>query len=125
MPILMTETETDTDLLRQYICEESVVSYTCEEDMDKLIQELDDYGIETVEQFEDAYAGCFESQPYTSAEAQFCEELADDCGYMGNTNLPSFIANHIDWQAVWDCELRHDYFTIEADGDTYFFSSHF
>tara|TARA_R100001463_G_scaffold44005_2_gene91583 strand:+ start:362 stop:727 length:366 start_codon:yes stop_codon:yes gene_type:complete len=121
----MTETETDTDLLRQYICEESVVSYTCEEDMDKLIQELDDYGIETVEQFEDAYAGCFESQPCTSAEAMFCEELADDCGYMNETNLPNFIAYHIDWQAVWDCELRHDYFTIEADGDTYFFSRHF
>ena len=95
-----------------------------ESEYDSFIEELDSYGIENASTFEDAYAGCYESRFGSSAEANFSEELSSDCGYMGNTNLPDFIANHIDWQAVWDCELRHDYFTIEA-GSTYFFSAHF
>ena len=121
----MTITMCGEKALATYVAEEFNGAGLDNEQVQELLQELDDYGIETVEQFEDAYAGCVDAPAFVSPEAMFCETLADDCGYMGNTNLPSFIANHIDWQAVWDCELRHDYFTIEADGDTYFFSRHF
>ena len=116
----MTCTLTKPDL-RQYICEESSYVYTCEEDLGKFMEELDDNGIETVEQFEDAYAG-----QYASAAA-FAEQLCDDCGYLSESNLPTFITNHIDWDAVWDCELRHDYFIVEGKypGDLRFFSRHF
>ena len=95
-----------------------------ESEYDSFIEELDSYGIENASTFEDAYAGCYEGSGLTSAEAEFCQELCSDCGYIEVNDLPSFLANHIDWQAVWDCELRHDYFTIEA-GSTYFFSAHF
>ena len=90
---------------------------------EELFEEIIDSGIETVTQFEDAFAGCYEGYAYgnTSPEAQFCEELVEDCGYI-SVELPSFIANHIDYQAVWDCELRHDYFTC---GKIYFFSNQF
>jgi len=70
--------------------------------------ELVDYGIETVEQFEHAYAG-----QYASA-AVFSKELCDDCGYLSESNLPTYISNHIDWDAVWNYELRFDYFRVEG-----------
>ena len=91
---------------------------------DELIEELDSYGIETVEQFEDAFAGQYDGYSSTSPEAQFTEELVSDCGYLEN-DFPSFISNHIDYQSIWDCELTHDYFTIEHNNTSLFFSRHF
>jgi len=88
-----------------------------EADYDSFLKELDDNGIETVEQFNDAYAG-----QYSSA-ADFAEQLCDECGYLSESNLPNFISNHIDWEAVWNCELRHDYTMSDVGG--YFFSRHF
>ena len=76
------------------------------DEREELMTELDAYGITTVEQFEDAYQGT-----YTSG-AQFSEQTCFDIGYLESPNVPDFIINHIDWQAVWDCELRHDYFDI-------------
>ena len=89
-----------------------------------LIEELDDEGIETVEQFEDAFAGSYDGYGSLSGEAQFCEELVSDCGYLEN-DLPSFISNHINYQEIWDHELTHDYFTIEHRNTSLFFSRHF
>ena len=86
---------------------------------EKLFEDIDSEGMETVEQFEDAYAGNYES------EADFAEQLCSDCGYLEESNLPTFIANHIDWQAVWDRELTHDYTSIEHNNQIYFFSRHF
>ena len=68
---------------------------------DTLFQDILDNGIETVEQ------------------------LMDDLGYMEEGSMPDFITSHIDWQEVWDCELRHDYFTLESKDQTHFFSRHF
>ena len=84
-------------------------------------------GIENVDQWDDAYS-C--SMPTSlRVEAQFVEQLVDDLGYLGDgpneNDVPDFLTHHIDWQAVWDCELRHDYFTIEYDGQTHFFSRYF
>ena len=84
-------------------------------------------GIENVDQWDDAYS-CSMATSYR-VEAQFVEQLVDDLGYLGDgpneTDVPDFLTSHIDWQAVWDCELRHDYFTIEYDGQTHFFSRYF
>ena len=109
---------TEQRALLDYI--QDVIEYADEE----LIEELDDNGIETVEQFEDAFAGSYDGYGSTSAEAQFCEELISDCGYLEN-DLPPFISNHIDYQEIWDHELRHDYFTIEHRNTSLFFSRHF
>ena len=85
-------------------------------------------GIENVDQWEDAYS-C--SMPTSiRVEAQFVEQLVDDLGYLSTLStadgeLPDFLTSHINWQEVWDCELRHDYFSIEYDGQTHFFSRYF
>lgn len=43
------------------------------------------------------------------AEA-FCEEVeADTLG-----GLPDYLKFHIDWQGVWNGELRHDYFEVDG-----------
>ena len=95
-------------------------------DMDlELFTQINDLGIENVDQWEDAYV---QSMPSSwRVEAQFVEQLVDDLGYVsdGSSEMPDFITNHIDWQAVWDCELRHDYSTIDYDGVTHFFSRNF
>ena len=98
-------------------------------DMDlNLFKEITDYGIENVDQWEDAYVQSMRTSIHV--EAQFTEQLVDDLGYFSwdgpnEGPAPDFIIAHIDWQAVWDCELRHDYFTIE-DGDyTHFFNRNY
>ena len=79
-------------------------------------QELIDYGIESLEQFEDSYQGQHRSG------ALFAEELCQDCGYLGsNQGIPDFILNHIDWETVWSNELCFDYFSIDAGGYMYIF----
>jgi len=98
-------------------------------DMDlELFNLINNEGIENVDQWEDAYV---QSMPSSfRVEAQFTEQLMDDLGYLSwdgpnEGPLPDFILSHIDWQAVWDCELRHDYSTIDYDGVTHFFSRNF
>ena len=80
-------------------------------------------GIENVDQWDDAYSMTMPTS--IRVEAQFVEQLMDDLGYLEDANVPNLIASHIDWQEVWDCELRHDYFTIEYDGQTHFFSRYY
>ena len=91
---------------------------------DELFEEISDNGIETVEQWEDAYVCTMPTSIFV--EAQFVEQLMDDLGYLTeDSSMPDFITSHIDWQEVWDCELRHDYFTIESKDQTHFFSRHY
>ena len=78
-------------------------------------QELMDYGIESLQQFEDAFQG------EHLDGASFAENICEECGYLEESNLPTFIQNHIDWESVWSCELRFDYF--EVDG--HFFTNNF
>ncbi len=120
----MTGISTDQQLSKEHQVLFDYVQDVIEYADEALIKELDDNGIETVEQFEDAFAGSYDGHGSTSAEAQFCEELVSDCGYLEN-DLPSFISNHIDYQEIWDCELIHDYFTIEHHNTSLFFSRHF
>ena len=80
-------------------------------------------GIENVDQWEDAYAGSLPTS--YKVEAQFTESLMIDLGYLDGEVIPDGIAYCIDWQVYWDRELCHDYFTIEYDGVTHFFSRYF
>ena len=83
-------------------------------------QELLDYGIESLEQFEDSYQGLYQTG------ADFAEQTCEDCGYLEESNLPMFIQTHIDWEAVWSRELRFDFFSIKVGVQGYeFFSSNF
>lgn len=87
----------------------------CQEFMD----ELSKNGITTGGQFESAYF--WQTNSY-KAEADFSEYVSTE---IFRVDIPAYVFNHIDWQSMWDCELRHDFFTIEFDGESYFFSSNF
>ena len=83
----------------------------CQEFMD----ELSEYGITTAEQFDCAYY--YQTDSY-DAEKLFAEYLTTEVNCV---SLPTYLV--IDWQATWDKELRHDFFTIYFEGETYFFSN--
>ena len=84
-----------------------------------IIDELDDYGIEDEEQFNDSFSGVF------SNESEFCEELMSDCYSEQIESLPSWLQNAIDWEMVWFQSLRYDYFTVYFNNQYYFFNRNF
>lgn len=85
------------------------------EELIEFIENLEDIGIETVSDFEDAFT--YESDEY-HAEADFAEYLANEYEY----NLKdSIVYAAIDWQAVWDHSLRYDYAYFDTANGTYFF----
>ena len=86
----------------------------CQEFMD----ELSEHGITTADQFEDAYF--YQTDSY-NAECEFAQYFAEEV--MSFDICSTYLV--IDWQATWDCNLRYDFFTIEFDGETYFFASNF
>ncbi len=88
-----------------------------EDEYDSFIGELANYGINDVEEFEEAFSG--EREGYgEKVFAEFSEEIVSDCGF---SIEPDFIAHCIDWEMVWYSTLRYDYQTIEFKGNTYFF----
>lgn len=68
----------------------------------------DDYR-EAYGAFEDAYAGEW------SSLGEFAENQAEL--FLELDNLPGWITSHIDWENVWECELRHEFFAVSVDGD--------
>ena len=64
---------------------------------------VEDYGTDGIDHFEDAYQGEYEGG------AEFAEQLASDCGYIGR-DMPSWI--EIDWSKTWDNSLSWDYTEI-------------
>lgn len=85
----------------------------CQEFMD----ELSEHGITTAEQFQDAY---FYQTDGWDAEKLFAEYITTELYCI---DLPSYLV--IDWQATWDDAVCYDFFTIEFDGETYFFNNNF
>ena len=88
----------------------------CREFMD----ELSEYGITTAEQFEDAFFTSFSYAHDESHLGEFVEYLVTEINCQ---ELPEFLV--IDWQQSWYANYRHDFFTIEFDGEVYFFHNHF
>jgi len=87
----------------------------------EFIDELDDLGITTADEFESAYM--YQTDSW-NAERDFAQYYAEEIACLDVTNdagMGSFLV--IDWQATWDCNLRHDVNTIEFDGETYFFQN--
>ena len=74
----------------------------------KFFEELVDYGIETLEQFEDSYQGQYIS------EGDFVEQILDDCY---QCDLPTWV--HIDYQKTWDDSLSWDYFSVQTGASRY------
>lgn len=76
------------------------------------IEELDAIGIETAEQFDEYYEGCFDN------EKEFAEHWVTD---VLSAEIPECVYNCIDWDHVWSYELRYDFITIDFDYSTYIF----
>lgn len=85
------------------------------EEIMEFMEELDDIGITTPEQVDDAYE--WDTDEY-NPEEKFAEYFVTEVLCQG---LPTIVEGCVDWQAVWDTSLRYDYNTIEFDGVTYFF----
>lgn len=64
---------------------------------------------ETVSEFMDAYLGWWED------EEEFTRDFYEEDGTL--MGLPSVIISHIDWQGIWDSDLRHEFYEING----YFF----
>lgn len=71
---------------------------------------VDDLDLDTAQE---AYAGT------ASSEADFAENTAEELGEVPK-GFPSWIV--IDWEASWNCNLRHDYTSIhDSDSGNYYF----
>ena len=81
----------------------------------EFMDELEDIGIETVSDLEDAYE--YTSDEYW-AEKEFAEYFVIE---VMNAQIPDIALAAIDWQDVWDHNLRYDYSTIETNNGTFFF----
>ena len=79
---------------------------TVSEFASNLSEEIDPEG-DLLSRMEDAYVG----QYYD--EATFAEQLVAESYDLDQ--LPGILTNHIDWQAIWDHELRFDYYVIGID----------
>ena len=83
--------------------------------VDTIIQELEGYGIDTEENLDDAFSGCYRD------ESTFCEDLLSDIYAEQIEAMPVFLQTAIDWELVWYQTVRYDYFSVYFDGEYYFF----
>jgi hypothetical protein len=81
----------------------------------EFMDELEDIGIATASELEDAYE-------YTSdehwAEKDFAEYFVID---VLDAHIPDIVMAAVDWQDVWDHNLRYDFNSIETVNGTFFF----
>jgi hypothetical protein len=97
-----------TDMLGEKWTHEETVEF---------MEELDDIGINTASDFEDAYEYTHDS--YSSyAEKEFAEYW---CIEVLDAQIPEIVLSAIDWQDVWDHNLRYDFASIETANGTFFF----
>ena len=85
------------------------------------VNELKDWGIDSEEQLEDAYSGCYPS------EADFVEDFCDDCYKDAIDAMPVFMQSAIDYELIWHQSFQYDFFTIydRDSGEYYFFNRNF
>ncbi len=97
-----------TDMLGEKWTHEETVEF---------MDELEDIGIYTASEFEDAYEYTHDS--YSSyAEKEFAEYWCID---LLDAQIPEIVLSAVDWQAVWDHNLRYDFCSIETVNGTFFF----
>jgi len=73
------------------------------------VEYLDDLAadnITDVEEFENLFVGVYDD------EADFAQNWVTEVAEEDIPNSVSFLINHIDWQGVWECELRHEFFNV-------------
>ena len=86
---------------------------------DLFIDEIEGYGIDSVEMFEDAYYGC-----YPNVQT-FVEDFVNDVYSHVINELPDWLQYAIDYEMIWYQSLRHDFFEVSIDGEVYIFNRNF
>jgi hypothetical protein len=83
----------------------------------EFMDELEDIGITSANDFEEAYEYTHDS--YSSyAEKEFSEYW---CIEVMDARIPEIVLSAVDWQDVWDHNLRYDFNYIETVNGTFFF----
>lgn len=83
----------------------------------EFMDELSDIGIESANDFEEAYEWTHDN--YSSyAEKEFAEYW---CIEVMDAQIPDIVLAAVDWQDVWDHNLRYDFSYIETVNGTFFF----
>jgi len=81
----------------------------------------EEYGITTAMDFEDKFEAEFEG--YGGSQlVEYASNMVHECYEM--QGVPTFVLNHIDWEAIWNCELRYDYSEVQFNENTYLFRNH-
>ncbi len=62
----------------------------------------------TADNVEDAFFGIFDSIK------AFAEELVCE---INGLDIPGYVLSHIDWQSMWDCDLRHHFTALNIGGE--------
>ena len=83
----------------------------------EFMDELADISITTASEFEDAYYG--HNDEY-HAERYFAEAFVNALEDLKD----SIVYAAIDWQDVWDHQLRYDFSTVETNNGTFFFRNY-
>ena len=83
----------------------------------EFMDELADISITTASEFEDAYYGYNDEY---HAERYFAEEFVIELEDLKD----SIVYAAIDWQDVWDHQLRYDFSTVETNNGTFFFRNY-
>jgi antirestriction protein len=86
---------------------------------DLFIDEIEGYGVNSVDTFEDAYYGCYPNVK------TFAEDFVNEVYSHVINELPSWLQYAIDYELIWYQTLRHDFFEVEFDGEVYIFNRNF
>ena len=112
--------ETKSELVDS-ICERTYY-ITEEQEYEDFMTLLDEeFGITTAMDFEDKFEAEFEGYG-ESQLAEYASNMVHECYEM--QGVPTFVLNHVDWEAVWNCELRYDYSEVQFNENTYLFRNY-
>ena len=81
----------------------------------------EEFGIQCAMDFEDKFEAEFEGYGDDQL-AEYAYNMVSDC--YDFSSVPQFVKDHIDWEAVWNCELRYDYSEVQFNENTYLFRNH-
>ncbi len=96
-------TDTDTGGVHPIAAFDDILkawSYEMDDDRREAMADYLDNGADDLSDFDEAYQGQY------SSGAAFAEQLADDLGAVSE-DTAQWVC--IDWEATWNCNIRHDY----------------